>query len=451
MSTSLFDEFTPSSEAAWKQKIQVDLKGADYNDSLLWKTDEGIEVKPFYTKKDRKETFIYSEKSTSNICQSLFVDNEKIANKIALNAIENGATAIEFVATKPFDYKILLQDIDNTIVQLHFRLHFLDENFTQILSKETTPTNSFFHIDIYGNLARSGNWHVSLESDHLKLKKIATTNTNCIGIDARIYQNSGANIVQQLAYALAQANEYLHYYGAEAAKKMHFSFAVGGNYFFEIAKLKAFKILWKALLNDYKVPETNPSIFTQPSLRNKTIYDYNTNMLRTTTECMSAILGGATTISNTSYDTLFHKKNNFGERIARNQLLILQEESYLNKANTISNGSYYIESITHQLAEKALQIFKAIEKGGGFLKQLKLGNIQRKIQESALKEQDKFDRKELVLIGSNKFSNEEDLMKNDLELYPFVKQNPTKTLLVPILTKRLSEAYEKERLKTESK
>ena len=252
-----------------------------------------------------------------------------------------------------------------------------------------------------------------------------------------------------MAYALAHANEYLNHFGKEIASKFHFNFAIGSNYFFEIAKLKAFRVLWKSLLNEYDIEEVNAHIFAQPTLRNKTIYDYNVNMLRTTSECMSAILGGANTINNVSYDSVFHKKNEFGERIARNQLLILQQESYLGNANTFANGSYYIESITYQLAEKALQIFKDIEKSGGFLKQLKQGVIQRKITENASKEQKKFDRKEIVLLGTNKQVNKDDLMKNEIEIYPFVKIKPIKTLVSPLIKKRLSEAIEKNRINSE--
>jgi len=128
-----------------------------------------------------------------------------------------------------------------------------------------------------------------------------------------------------------------------------------------------------------------------PSLRNKSIYDYNVNMLRTTTECMSAILGGANVVNNVSYDTIFHKSNAFGERIARNQLLILQDESYLNTAQQAVKGTYYIEALSIQIAEKALKIFKEIEQKGGFVNQLMAGVIQRKINENAKKEQAQFD------------------------------------------------------------
>jgi methylmalonyl-CoA mutase len=172
-------------------------------------------------------------------------------------------------------------------------------------------------------------------------------------------------------------------------------------------------------------------------------------MLRTTTECMSAVLGGANTVINMPYDALYHKSNDFGERIALNQLLLLKEESYFDKVNNASDGSYYIESLTAQLAEKSLELLKSIEKGGGFLKQLKEHTIQGKIKESAHKQQERFNEQEEVLVGTNKFQNETDKMKENLELYPFVKTNARKTFLEPIIEKRLAETLEQNRLKDE--
>ena len=191
------------------------------------------------------------------------------------------------------------------------------------------------------------------------------------------------------------------------------------------------------------------NIIVSPTKRNKTLYDYNVNMLRTTTECMSAILGGANAIANLPYDALYHKDNEFGDRIARNQLLILKHESYFDKVNNPADGSYYIENITNQLAEKSLALFKDIEANGGFLKQLNDGLIKRKIQESADKEQELFDTGKEILLGTNKYPNKDDRMKHDLELFPFVKQNPRKTLITPIIEKRLSEKIEQERLDKE--
>ena len=208
-------------------------------------------------------------------------------------------------------------------------------------------------------------------------------------------------------------------------------------------------MLVEALLKEYGIKNTTIHIFTKPSLRNKTVYDYNVNMLRTTTECMSAIIGGADTISNLSYDSIYHKSNEFGERIARNQLLILKEEAYLSEAQKFANGAYYIESIEKQFAEKALQLFKQIEKSGGFLKQLKKGTIQKKISDNAKKQQAQFDQNEIILLGTNKLMRENDHMKNELQIYPFLKKTNKRTLIVPILQKRLADQLEQNRLKLE--
>jgi methylmalonyl-CoA mutase len=257
--------------------------------------------------------------------------------------------------------------------------------------------------------------------------------------------------VQQLAYALAHANEYLNHIVSETKQSLSLTFkiATGPNYFFEIAKIRALRKLYATLANEYGINETCHIIAT-PSKRNKTLYDYNVNLLRSTTECMSAVLGGADTVCNMPYDALYHKSNEFGERISRNQLLILKHESYFDTVSNPADGTYYIESLTDELAEKALQLFKEIEKGGGFLQQLKEGTIQKKIKESAEKEQKQFDSGELKLLGTNYHPNKNDRMKNDLELFPFVKHNPVKTLIAPIIEKRISEITEQERLNQES-
>jgi methylmalonyl-CoA mutase len=290
-----------------------------------------------------------------------------------------------------------------------------------------------------------------LNDDFKTLETIIRKNPDAfiLGVNVDIYQNAGANIVQQVAYALAVANEYLTRFGAEIAQKIQFNFAVGNHYFFEISKIRAFKYVYNLMLSPYET-EANALVFAEPSLRNKTIYDYNVNMLRTTSESMSAILGGANTISNCAYDAVFHDSNDFGDRIARNQLLILKEESYFKHGQQIATNSYYIEAVTKQIAEKALDIFKEIEKGGGFLALLKEGVIQRKIKENAQKEQTQFDAGELVLLGTNKYPNEQDKMKHDLQANPFVARNPQKTLIIPIIPTRLAEKLEQKRLKDEA-
>ncbi len=451
MSHFLFEEFSPVSPAAWKQKIQVDLKGLDYNETLLHTTSEGIVIKPFYTEEDRSDSKINVPKKGFNICQSIFIDDEKIANSLALDALKRGANAIQFIADRPFDYRKTLQNIERENLCIYFKLQFLDAAFTSELSGHSPSESTYFQIDIIGNLARTGNWYSNLNEDFSQLEKIARKVHNAIMVDLSLYQNAGANMVQQLAYTLAHANEYLNRFSESSVNHIHFMFSVGSNYFFEIAKIRAFRLLWDSLVSAYGVKDAVPHIFTQPSIRNKTLYDYNVNMLRTTSESMSAILGSSDTVANLAYDNLYHKANEFGERISRNQLLILQQESYLAEAQDFAEGAYYIEKTTSQLAEKSLDLLKQIEKKGGFLKLLKEGAIQRKISESADKEQERFNANEVVLLGSNVLPNNEDRMKDNLEIYPFLKKKHIKTLIPPILMKRLSESYETERLNLETK
>ncbi len=466
MSDDLFSEFDPVSSKQWKQKIQFDLKGIDYNDALVWESNEGIKVKPFYHNDEAEFLNIETSKKQFLICQSIFVSDVKKANFLAKDALKRGANTIEFEANEVFEIDQLLNGFvilsdSEELFQIHFKLNFLSENFINELIEKSSNFKIFLNIDSIGNLAKTGNWFSNNKEDHKILRDIlkkATKNISILSVDASLYQNAGANIVQQVAYALAHGNEYLNEVADtivsssgvknELKLDIQFHFSVGTNYFFEISKLRAFKYLWPMICDKYNA-KIDSKIFVKPTLRNKTIYDYNINLLRTTTECMSAILGGADIISNIAYDRIYHKKNEFGERIARNQLLILQEESYFNNVHNITEGSYYVESLTKQIAEKALDLFKDIEKNGGFLKQLQAGTIQRKIEESAAKEQALFDNGEIVLLGTNKQVNIDDKMKPELELYPFVKTNPRKTVIKPIFPKRIAEKIEQERLSKE--
>lgn len=455
MSKFLFKDFDPVSAKAWKQQIQFDLKGADYNETLIWKNLEGIDVKPFYNSEDYTAGFYKNSfpKNNWKASQEIFIDDEKIANKLALDAINRGAEAIYFTSEKEFDITSTFNDFPFSDSTIYFNIKLLSEKFYKLLITFLSEKKAtvFYNIDIIGNLAREGNWFSNLKEDHTILGNISKEflNENIFSVDATLYQNAGANMVQQLAYSLAHANEYLnHFSKKEVQPTLTFKIAVGTNYFFEIAKIRALRNLYTLLAKEYNINE-DCHIVVIPSKRNKTIYDYNVNLLRTTTEYMSAILGGANTVCSLAYDAIYHKSNEFGERIGRNQLLILKSESYFNSEDNPTEGSYYIESLTNQLTEKSLTLFKEIESNGGFLKLLKEGIIQRKIKESAEKEQQLFDDGALVLLGTNKHPNPKDLMKNDLEMYPFVKMKPRKTLLEPIIEKRISEKLEKARLENE--
>ena len=459
----LFSDFQEVTAKAWKQQIQFDLKGADYNETLVWESPEGIKVKPFYHQDDRMalESTIPKKGKDWKIGHSIYAGNAIMANEKALDFLQKGVEGILFIIpSEAIEIDVLLKGIDIELAPVYFELQFLSVAYVKAITTAVgvAGANVFLNIDIIGNLARSGNWYGSLEKDHQALENILDIGLpNVLQVDISLYQNAGANMIQQLAYALSHANEYLNQYanlpgrqGGEALHSLHISFkvSVGTNYFFEIAKLRALRLLWKTLSAEYGIT-SDCHISAQPSKRNKTLYDYNINMLRTTTECMSAVLGGADVVFNVPYDDIYHKTNAFGDRIAVNQLLLLKNESHLDKVANAADGTYYIENLTHQLAEKALGLFKTIEKEGGFLKLLKAHSIQTKITESAQKEQAKFDAEEEVLVGTNKFQNANDKMNDDLELYPFVKTNARKTLIEPIIEKRLAEALEKKRLEGE--
>lgn len=455
MNQSLFDIFPEVSAAQWKQKIQYDLKGTDYNNTLIWKSNEGINVKPFYHADDFQEANkLYTSTVESwSINQTIYAANAEKANQKAINAIDRGAESIKFlIANESIKLETLLYNIDLKNVSVYLECLFLAPNYFNNSAKEDLK-NLLVCTDTIHQLAKSGNWHKDFKADQsnfLHLVKI----TNGFSIDCTLYQNAGANIIQQIAYGLAHACEYLNSLDEALSEqdkqslKVVFEVTVGSNYFFEIAKLKTLRLLWQSLASEFKV-NTNCIILATPSKRNKTLYDYNTNLLRTTTECMSAILGGANSICNLPYDAIYHKDNEFGERIARNQLLILKHESYFDKVYNPTDGAYYVDSLIKQFAEQALALFKDIELNGGFLNQLKSGTIQRKIKESAQNEQDQFNNNELILLGTNKHPNPEDKMKHNLELYPFVKKNPIKTLIEPIIEKRLAEETEQNRLNNE--
>ena len=452
MAEQLFEAFESVSSKQWKQQIQYELKGADYNETLVWESLEGIKVKPFYHNDESEVTFSVKENTKAfEILQNIFVHDVALSNKRALDCLNRGAESIRFtIENEAVSVEELMQNLPLKKAPYFFYLPFLSIDFVTKINAFATQNKAqcYVQVDPVGQLAKDGNWFENLDKDFEKLNTIASKTTiPYLTINAGLYQNAGANMVQQLAFTLAHVNEYFNRIQS-ISQPITIEVSVGTNYFFEIAKLRALRLLFNTLAKEYN-HDFDCHIIVTPSKRNKTLYDYNVNMLRTTTECMSAILGGADSIANLPYDALYHKDNEFGDRIARNQLLVLKHESYFDKVSNPADGAYYIESLTEQLAEKALLLFKEIEAKGGFITQLIEGNLQKKISESATKEQELFDSGKEILLGTNKYPNKNDKMKHDLELYPFVKQNPRKTLITPIIEKRLAEKMEQERLAQE--
>ena len=456
MKDQLFHEFPKVSGEQWKQQIKTDLKGADY-EKLLFNSTDGIEVKPFYTSEDIKGSIQMPPPKAWHICEKIYVTSAGEGNRKAREVLEKGAESLWFIlSSEKISLNILFEGIGLEQVPVYLKLEFLSADYVEKLDQFLAGKKAEVYLqnDVIGNLARTGNFYFDLKRDFEVLKSVKETThlKSFLSIDISLYQNSGANIPQQLGYALAHLKEYLGIMAQKGQKQSRllpqFIIATGGNYFFEIAKIRALRQIYSGLVKEYALPE-NCFILAQPTKRDKTLYDYNVNLLRTTTQSMSAVLGGANAVTNLPYDLLFHKDSEFGERIARNQLLIMKNEAYLDKVVNPADGSYYIESLTTQFAEAGLEIFNKIEDQGGFLKLLLEGKIQKEIKRSAEKEQELFDSGELILIGTNKYANPQDKMNKELQYDPFASVVSANTFIEPIREKRLSERIEQQRLQQE--
>ncbi|MDX1761925.1 MAG: methylmalonyl-CoA mutase subunit beta [Christiangramia sp.] len=458
MKEPLFKEFPEVKADQWKSRIQKDLRGEDYEQNLIFNTLDGISIQPFYTPGDVKERKELPPPGSWRITEQISIDSAAKGNDKIKEALDKGAESLWLLfPSEDIELKTLFREVDLGNVQIYFKFNFLSEEFSTRLDTFLKDKNGefFLQIDPIGHLTKEGNFFYDHKKDFTVLKAIKdSTNRfgSIISIDASLYQNAGANIPQQLGYSLAHLEEYLNFldHEGEDLKKFQpqFIMATGSNYFLEIAKFKALRQIYRSLAETYSIMKPC-IILALPTRRNKTIYDYNVNLLRTTTECMSAILGGVDAVTNLPYDLLYKKESEFGRRIARNQLLIMKHEAYFGKVSNPADGSYYIESLTSQFVDAAMKVFEEVKAKGGFFKLLEIGEIQQNIKESAEREQALFEKGELILIGTNKYQNNQERMKENLEVDPFDAPIPVNTLIAPIVEIRLSAAQEKERLQKE--
>jgi len=246
----LFSDFPEVSAKAWKQKIQYGLQGADYNETLVWESPEGIKVKPFYHAEDLEGLPKYSCPLPQHwsAAQEIYAGDAIKANKKAQMAVQNGTESLVFkIPTDDIAVEALLTGIDLSQIPIQFDLQFLSATYVKKICDlvKGKPHKIRLHTDIIGNLNRTGNWFHNLNEDHRIVGEILNKcDIPALSIDATQYQNAGANIIQQLAYSLAHANEYLNHFEAKSLRSITFKVAVGGNYFFEIAKLRALRLLW---------------------------------------------------------------------------------------------------------------------------------------------------------------------------------------------------------------
>jgi methylmalonyl-CoA mutase len=415
-----FKEFPPISTEKWESVIEGDLKGKNYKDILRWDSGEGVNPLPFYREESLRSLSHSGEavSHSSNWCiiESIESLNVASANKEALQALENGALGLSFAPSENYlqskeDLESLLEGVQIELITLQFQSVLSTKRIAGWLTKickerglDPAKINVLFNQAPLSAAAFTGKL-ASASSIREHLLNFGTDFRSCT-INASIYGNAGATIVQQLGFALAEGNEYL---GLESdlAERLNFNFSVGSNYFLEIAKIRAFKMVWAQVLGEYDLKEGKPYLSAETCLWNKSKTDAHNNMLRTTTEAMSAALGGADSITVHRYDQHFSEGSDFASRIARNTQIILQEEAYLNKVADPGSGSYYIEVLTENIAKKAWELFQEIEAKGGFYECLKKGVIQELISTSRAKKVQAYKEKDKVLVGVNKYQPED--------------------------------------------
>ena len=435
-------DFPAISTQEWMDKITADLKGADFSKKLVWRTPEGFNVNPFYRAEDIEGLlttksapgefpYVRGTKADNNwkVRQNIDAKCAKSANEKALDILGKGINSLgikvnkaelseEYIAT-------LLNGIDATKVELNFKVCVKEAAKLASLLKSYFASKGYDLSQVYGSICCDPINRMLLKGKKLSAEEITKilievlqaseelVNFPVIGVNAVSFNNAGVYCAQELGYALAWGNQYLELLteaGVDpmAAKSIKFAFGVGGNYFMEIAKFRAARLLWAKIVEAY-----NPSclcaakmkIHAETSTYNKTIYDAHVNMLRTQTEAMSAALGGVDSLTVLPFDATFKASDEFSERIARNQQLLLKEESNFDKVIDPAAGSYYIESLTAMIAEQAWKIFLDIQNNGGLLAVIESGAIFAQVKETADKrKKDVASRKE-ILLGTNQFPN----------------------------------------------
>jgi methylmalonyl-CoA mutase len=489
MNEKLFKEFPPVSTSEWEEKINNDLKGAPY-EKLIWKTLNGFNVKPYYREEDLN-TLAHFDAATGEpgifragrtdgndweIRQDIKVDNFSEANKKALDALNKGATSLGFIISNELKltksgFTELLKDIIIECIDINFIVENQYALLAELLLDECKTRNiksskimGSVNADPLSIMVSKADLPHSPEELLVRFTKyVSDTSGNfpslrTIGINTFIFHNAGASIVQELGIGLSMVSDYMDKLTESgmdanlAAKAFQLNLAVGSQYFPEIAKNRAARILFAQLMESWSVKDDkNKQIFIHSctSEWNQTVYDPYVNMLRGTTEGMSAVLGGADSLSVTPFDKAFRETTAFSERIARNTQIILKEEAHLDKVADPSAGSYYIESLTGSIAENAWRLFLEIEEAGGYLKSIKSGMIQEMVRDIASQRDMNISIRKEILLGTNQYPNAQEKLHEDYNIKKSANQS-TENRDISLLKKyRGAEPFEELRIKTE--
>jgi methylmalonyl-CoA mutase len=442
----LFSEFTTATAAAWEERARKDLRDTPL-EQLTWHTYEGLDIKPYYTKEDIQQLPATQQKPGNypylrgtktdantwlNIQEIKVEDNVRTAIDKAADAIARGADGVHFILEQPdhFDIVYLLGKIDLNTCCISYTLQNKPEQFlnrlqsklsaNQVTSQRLKGFVKYDPMTAKGELTREENRAIlellNLTKESPEFYGITISGTN--------FSSIGASAVQEIAYTLSAAVAYLHRLtnaGQTAdvvLQNMQFHMAAGTNYFFEIAKLRALRLLWAAIVKAY---DADPQLASKLRIHSSTSSWYQTtldpyvNMLRVTTEAMSAVIAGADSLTVSPFDSTFKTSDEFSERIARNVSIILKEEAYLDKAIDPAAGSYYLESLTDQLANQAWSLFKEVEAKGGFEEAYENGFILSSITEVSRRKFRDIANGRMVLVGTNKYPNPKENIDFDPE------------------------------------
>ena len=449
----LFSEFAPNTMQEWIDKVTVDLKGADFNKKLVWRTNEGFNVQPMYRLENMEDLknlnclpgefpFVRGNKKDNNdwyVRQDIVVEDVADANKKALDVLNRGVNSLGFVLSgcgdfSKTDMETLLKDICLECVEINFvagchKSSVLDAFKAVVEERGIAPEKVYggINIDPLSVLARKGkccneNPYAVVKTNVEKMA--AYKNFKTIEVGGYVFNNAGSSIVQELGFSLAAGVEYLDKLTDagmsvnDIAPKMRFHFATGSKYFMEIAKLRAARYLWAHIVKAYN-PCCNckcmMNIHAETSEWNKTVYDPNVNMLRTQTETMSAVLGGVDSFTVHPFDDTFEcQPTELAERVARNQQLLLKEESHFAKIVDVAGGSYYIEELTQNIAEAAWKLFLEVQEQGGYVEAMKKGFVQSAVKATAQARDLAIAQRKENFVGVNQFPNFNEKIDHEL-------------------------------------
>lgn len=440
---SLFSEFDAVSKKEWLEKVEIDLKGADFERKLVWKNLSDIKILPFYTAEDKKDYIKNTGENSQNLInyRNITVDAAKQGNEQALKAVEEGINGLLFTLNSNVSAEQLLKGLDLSNIAVSFILNKdavpFASDFAGFVKESRIADESlkgYFDIGLISKYLTSGKLEMSLFDQVAELVKLVAKypNYKAVTVSGSEYLDSGANQVQEVAYTLNSLVFVIEKLKERAVSEkdvlnnLNVKLAIGSEYFVEIGKFRAFTGLLKEIASKYGVTAFTHTMIAKTSVWSKSVTDPHTNLLRATTEAMSAILGNVDGVLIDAYDKEFSKPSDFSSRIAGNITTILREESYLGKVANPVDGSYYIEEVTAKIANRALGLFKEIENNGGFFTSFENEDIQQQIAEIRQEKIKLISQRRLPMVGVNKYPN---LMETvDASLLSAGSEVGTKTL-----------------------